>query len=82
MVWRESKNHSDDCYFWSVNVSGLTSKARYSIQYPNLPSALQSIPHSNELPVPVFKALEISDSESNFVPTENIKDFDEELDAP
>ena len=82
MVWRESKNHSDDCYFWSVNVSGLTSKARCSIQYPNLPSALQSIPHSNELPVPVFKALEISDSESNFVPTENIKDFDEEFDAP
>ena len=35
---------------------------RSSIQYPNLPSALQPIPHSNELPALVFKALEISDS--------------------
>ena len=55
MVWREPKNHSDHCYFCSVNISGLTSKTTSSIQYPNLPSALQSIPHSNKLPVPVFK---------------------------
>ena len=82
MVWREPKNHSDDCYFCSVNVSGLTSKTRSSIQYPNLPSALQLTTHSNELPVPVFKALDISDSESDFVPTEDIKDIDEEFDAP
>ena len=47
-----------------------------------MPSALQSIPHSNELPFPVFKALEISDSESDFVPTENTKNIDEEFDAP
>ena len=45
------------------------------MQYPNLPSALQPIPHSNELPVPAFKALEISDSESDFVPTEDTKDI-------
>ena len=82
MVWREPKNHSDDCYFCSVNVSGLTSKTRSSIQYPNLPSALQPIPHSNELPVPVFKALEISDSENDFVPTEDTKDIDEDFNAP
>ena len=82
MVWREPKNHSDDCYFCSVNVSGLTSKTRSSIQYPNLPSALQPIPHSNELPIPVFKALEISDRESDFITTTHTRDIDEEFDAP
>ena len=71
MVRREPKNYSDDCYFCSANVSGVISKTRSSTQYPNQPSALQPIPHSNELPVPVFKALEISDSETDFVPTEN-----------
>jgi len=71
MVWREPKNHSDDCYFCSVNFSGLTSKTRSSIQHPNLPSALQPIPHSNELPVPVFETLQISVSESDVVPTED-----------
>ena len=82
MVWREPKNHSDGSYFCSVNVSGMTSKTRSFIQYPNLPSALQPISQSNELPVPVFKALEIPDSESDFVPTEDTKDIDEEFDAP
>ena len=82
LVWREPKNHSDDCYFCSVNVSRAISKTRSSMKYLNLLSALQSIPHSNQLPVPVFKALEISDSESDIVPYEDNKDIDEEFDAP
>ena len=82
LVWREPKNNSDDCYFCSVNVSRPTSKTRSSIKYLNLLSALQPIPHSNQLPVPVFKALEISDSESDIVPYEDNKDIDEEFDAP
>ena len=49
----------------------MISKTRSSTQYPNQPSALQPIPHSNEQPVPVFKAREVSDSETDFVPTEN-----------
>ena len=82
IVWREPKNHSDDCYLCSVNVSGLTSKTISSTKYPNLPSALQPVPHSNELPVPVFMARKISDSESSFVPTGDTKDIDEEFDDP
>ena len=82
IVWREPKNHSDNCYLCSVNVSGLTSKTISSTKYPNLPSALQPIPHSNELPVPVFMARKISDSESGFVPTGDTKDIDEEFDDP
>ena len=82
MVWREPKNHSDGCYFCSVNISRPTSETRSSIKYLNLPSALQPIPHSNKLPAPVFKALEISDSESDIVPTEDTKNIGEEFDAP
>ena len=49
MVRRMPKNNSDVCYFCSVNVSGLTLKTRSFIQYPNLKSDLQLIPHSSYL---------------------------------
>lgn len=47
MVWREPKNHIDDCYFCMVNISGYNKQI-----YPNLLSAVRPIPHSPELPVP------------------------------
>jgi len=61
MVWREPKNHIDDCYFCMVNISGYNKKNKSNIIYPNLPSAIRPIPHDPELPVPVpskaFKAI-------------------------
>jgi len=53
MVWREPKNHIDDCYFCMVNISGYNKKNKSNIIYPNLPSAIRPIPHDPELPVPV-----------------------------
>ena len=52
MVWREQKNRSDDCYFYSCNVKGYNSKRKQSISYPNLQSAIRPIPHGTEMPVP------------------------------
>ena len=60
----------------------MTSKIRTSIQHLNLQSAEQSIPHSDKLPVPAFKTLQISDSKNDFIPTENTKDIHKESDAP
>jgi hypothetical protein len=53
MVWREPKNHIDDCYFCMVNISGYNKKNKSNIIYPNLLSAIRPIPHDPELPVPV-----------------------------
>ena len=57
MVWREQANHVDDCYFCMTNVAGFSSKSKGNIRYPNLLSAIRPIPHSAELPPPLFTSL-------------------------
>ena len=57
MVWREQANHVDDCYFCMTNVAGFSSKSKGNIKCPNLPSAIRPIPHSAELPPPLFTYL-------------------------
>ena len=54
MVWREPQNHLSDCYFCAVKTTGLTSKTTSSVEYPSLPSAIQLVPHTDELPIPTF----------------------------
>ena len=63
MIWREQKNRVDDCYFCLINVKGYSRKNKYLIQYPNLDSALQPIPHSDQIPVPTFTHLSQIDDE-------------------
>lgn len=65
MVWREPRNHVDDCYFCMTNIKGITSKTKRSIQYPNIPSALRPVPHGNSLPVPQPPESYTLDSESD-----------------
>lgn len=52
MVWREPKNHLDDCYFCII----LPIKPRLSmkkrVQHPIFPYIILHIPHSDGLPVP------------------------------
>lgn len=65
MIWREQINHSDDCYFCSVNVKGINSKNRNRWVYPNLRSARRPVPHSEEIPVPIFTSLPESPEEED-----------------
>ena len=57
MIWREQENHVDDCYFCMTNVAGFSSKSKGSIKYPYLLSAIRPIPHSADLPPPLFTSL-------------------------
>ena len=52
MVWRELRNHADDCYFCLTNITGFNASSRKMIKYPNLRSAMRPVPHSDDLPVP------------------------------
>ena len=52
MVWREPRNHIDDCYFCLTNITGFNASSRKKIKYPNLRSAMRPVPHSDGLPVP------------------------------
>ncbi|QQP53101.1 Uncharacterized protein FKW44_005452 [Caligus rogercresseyi] len=64
MVWREPKNHSDDCYFCAINLIGINRKNRKTLTYPNLDSAIRPVPHSEDVPVPVFESFpDVTDDE-------------------
>ena len=52
MVWREPRNHTDDCYFCLTNITGFIHLLGKKIKYPNLRSAMRPVPHSDVLPVP------------------------------
>ena len=74
MIWREPKNHTDDCYFCAVNLRGINKNKRKSLIHPNLPSALRPVARCDEISIPVFK--ELPD-----VPNENLDvSFEEEDD--
>lgn len=52
MIWREPRNHDDDCYFCLVNVTGYSSRNKHKIIYPNCDSAMRPVPHDKTLAVP------------------------------
>jgi len=59
MVWWEQKNHFDDCYFCAVNIIGINRNNH------DLPSARRLVPHSDLVPVPLFRELpQLSEDES------------------
>ena len=53
MIWREPRNHADDCYFCLTNITGFNASSRKKIKYPNLRSAMRPVPDSDDLPVPI-----------------------------
>ena len=53
----------NDCYFCAVRITVLKSKTRSSIKYPSLPSAIQPVPHTDELPVPNFNNFQLSEND-------------------
>ena len=65
VIWREPKNHTDDCYFCAINLTGINKKKRKSLINPNLPSALGPAAHCDENFILVFKELPV-------VPNENL----------
>ncbi|GFU64863.1 uncharacterized protein TNCV_785141 [Trichonephila clavipes] len=53
MIWREPKNHSNDCYFCSCSVQGFNVKNRKDISYPTIIRlAIRPVPHGPDLPIP------------------------------
>lgn len=76
MIWRETTNHTTDCYFCMTNVIGFNRKTKHKIEYPNLPSAIRPVMHSDDIPVPKPPnelPLFLSDTESS---AEDNKDND------
>jgi len=69
MVWREQKNHSTVIF---VKTLGFNKKNKSKIEYPNILSAIRPMPHSADIPVPVFEQLP---------PLEDLSDVEERSDS-
>ncbi|XP_050813874.1 uncharacterized protein LOC127053346 [Gopherus flavomarginatus] len=54
MIWREPTDHTSNCYFCMVPPvgKGVSKKKKWTVQYPNIPSAIRPVPHGEGLPVP------------------------------
>lgn len=54
MIWRDPINHETNCYICLTNVSGYGRRNKHELNYANVDSVTLPVPHSNELPVPIF----------------------------
>lgn len=52
MIWREPKDHINDCYFCITKIKGFSAKSKHKIKYPDLHSAMRPVSHNEELPIP------------------------------
>ena len=51
-MWREPTNHTNDCYFCTVDSSKRqTGKNAPAIVYPSIPLSIAPVLHSDQLPV-------------------------------
>lgn len=55
MVCREYTNHINDCYFFIMNIIGLNwnNRVKYDISISIYPLQEPSVPHSNQVPIPI-----------------------------
>ncbi|KAI6655433.1 hypothetical protein LOD99_2268 [Oopsacas minuta] len=67
MIWREPMCLLSDCYFCMTEIDDITKKNKSTIAYPDVPSAIRPVLHSEDLPVPVpLEILDIcSDNDSS-----------------
>ena len=52
IVTNEGKDNFMDCYFYIKNLKGINHKNKHHVQYSDISSAIKSIPHGPDLPVP------------------------------
>ena len=55
MVWRKPTDHNSNCYFCMIPpvAKGMSRKKKWTVDYPNIPSAVPPTPHTEDLPIPV-----------------------------
>jgi len=85
MIWRQPKNHHDDCYFCVVNMKGFNRHKKSKWVYPNLESARRPVCHSDDVPIPIFHTLQdpLSNNEEmpalEFNETDDGSDYEENM---
>ena len=65
MIWREPTDHLKDCYFCLMPSikKGFNRKKKSVIEYHNIPFAICPVPHSDELPIPELREIDLRSSD-------------------
>ena len=80
MILKKLRNHPDDYYFCSCHIGGYNHKNQKLIFYPeNITSAIHSIPHASDVPVPLsLTESPVISSESSYSGNPDFLDSDTE----
>ena len=57
MVWREPKNHFNECYFCLMDLKGFNRPPKKNLKLPQFESGCQPVSHCEEVPVSEFNDL-------------------------
>lgn len=77
-IWREPTNHVNDCFFCMTDLSAFKkTKNRANIIYPNIPSSLAPVCHSDDLPIPMPPSIE-KESDSSPESANNDENYEPE----
>ena len=53
VCWRVPNNHRTDLFLYGAPIqNGMSMKKKSTFVYPNIPTAIQPVPHGDGLPVP------------------------------
>ena len=65
MIWREPKDLVKDCYFCHTPSmkKGFNRKKKFVIEYLNIPFAIRPVSHSDELPIPEPRKIDLLSSD-------------------
>lgn len=84
MIWWDPRDYSSGCYFCMIKLSAYNKINKYKIKYPSSPSTIHLVPHSAEIPEPVFKELlflKIQEYESGEDQSDSNDDFEIVVDS-
>ncbi|GJQ75830.1 hypothetical protein Trydic_g17899 [Trypoxylus dichotomus] len=80
MVWRQLKNHAYDPCFCLIETSGY-NKHKNKIVCPSIESAIQPVPHAEEIPVSVYEELPSPEYFDAEYMSESIDEQDSDVDS-
>jgi hypothetical protein len=60
MIWREPICHLEDCCFCLTKIEGDSKKSKVKIQYISIPTAKNTVAHTEEQPIPKTRFLKKS----------------------
>jgi hypothetical protein len=64
MVWRQPREHLNNCYFCMTKITGFSRFSMHKMECPNIPITLRPVSHDDSVPLPKLPKSYTLDSDS------------------